>query len=182
MAVMFLRHGRWDVEHGRRFRGHGVDLTPLSPDGEDDAEAAGHALAAAPPNLILASPMTRALQTAMIVAWHVDRPVVVELDLHEWMPDDTQSWIDGTVPQAAAAEMRSCGGEWPLGETRAWEPLSAIRRRVGAVIDRRRNAGDLLVVCHSVVIEAMTGLRDAAHCEPVPCPASSTVGVKAGRP
>ncbi len=167
MTVTLLRHGRWDVEDGRRFRGHGVDLTPLSRAGIGDAEVVGRTLAGVPPDLVLASPMTRALQTALIVARHVDRSVVVELDLHEWTPDGAQSWVDGTIPEAAAADLRACCGEWPPGETRAWEPLSSVRQRAASAIDRHRDAGDLLVVCHSVVIEALTGMRDVGHCVPV---------------
>jgi broad specificity phosphatase PhoE len=169
VPVTLIRHGRWDVDGGRRFRGHGVDLTPLSPEGIADAEAAGRALVLSPPDLILSSPMTRALQTAMIISRHVDRAVVVEMDLHEWMPDDTQQWIDGTVPAAAAAELEACGGEWPRHETRGWEPLSAVRARAVAVMDRYDDGRELLVVCHSVVIRAVTGVRDVGHCVPVPC-------------
>jgi broad specificity phosphatase PhoE len=169
VPITLIRHGRWDVVEGRRFRGHGVDLTPLSPAGTADAEAAGRALAASPPDLILSSPMTRALQTAMIISWHVDRPVVVEMDLHEWMPDDSQQWNDGTVPASAAADLEACGGEWPRDETRGWEPLSAVRARVGAVLARYDDGRRLLVVCHSVVIQAVTGVRDIGHCVPVPC-------------
>jgi broad specificity phosphatase PhoE len=91
------------------------------------------------------------------------------MDLHEWMPDDMQQWNDGTVPAAAAAELEACGGEWPPDETRGWEPLSAVRARVGAVLDRYDDGRAVLVVCHSVVIQAITGVRDIGHCVPVPC-------------
>jgi broad specificity phosphatase PhoE len=168
VSVTLIRHGRIVIEDGRRFKGHGVDLAPLCREGVAEAEAAGRTLAAAPPDLILSSPMTRALQTAMILSWHVDRRVVVELDLHEWMPDAAQDWQDGVLPTAAYADMDACGGEWPAGETRGWEPLSSVRARVDAVLARHRDVADLLVVCHSVVIQAVTGMAGAAHCVPVP--------------
>jgi broad specificity phosphatase PhoE len=168
VTVTFVRHGRAEFAEGRRFKGHGIDLTPLSPDGVAEAEAAGRALAMGPPDLILSSPMTRALQTAMIISWHVDRRVVVEMDLHEWMPDDKQQWQDGAVPDSAAREMKACGGEWPSGQIRSWEPLSAVRQRVNAVFGRYLDIADLAVVCHSVVIEAMTGVSGSGHCERVP--------------
>jgi broad specificity phosphatase PhoE len=168
VGIVLVRHGRVEISDGRRFKGHGVDLTPLSPEGVSEAEAAGRALVASPPDLILSSPMTRALQTAMIISWHVQRRVVVEMDLHEWMPDDRQDWQDGTIPQAAAADMEALGGEWPPGETRRWEPLSVVRSRVEAVLDRYREVGELLVVCHSVVIQAVAGVAACGHCEPVP--------------
>ena len=168
MGITLVRHGRVEISDGRRFKGHGVDLTPLSPEGLIEAERIGRSLVSSPPDLILSSPMTRALQTAMIISWHVDRRVVVELDLHEWMPDDRQDWQDGTIPQAAASEMNALGGEWPLGETRHWEPLSVVRARVEAVFDRYVEVDDLLVVCHSVVIQAVAGVAGCGHCERVP--------------
>jgi hypothetical protein len=44
-----------------------------------------------------------------------------------------------------------------------------VRRRVGAVLERYAEVGHLTVVCHSVVIQALTGVRDAPHCAVVPC-------------
>ncbi len=168
MTVTLLRHGRADYDVVDRFVGHGRDLAPLTPDGNADAERAASALAGTPPDLILASPMTRALQTAMIVGRRVDRDVVVELDLHEWMPDSTQRWHGPTVPLAAYAELRAAGGEWPAGTTAGWEPLSSVRARARAAIDRHRDRGHLLVVGHSVVIEALTGIAGCGHGETVP--------------
>lgn len=34
----------------------------------------------------------------------------------------------------AYEEMIRLGGEWPPGETRNWEPFSAVRKRVTAVL------------------------------------------------
>ena len=151
-----MRHGHtaYDVVH--RFLGHGRDLASLSTDGVAQSERAAEALVAAPPDAIISSPMTRALQTATIIGHRIDRPVAVEVDLHEWMPDAEQQWHGPAVPTAAYDDLTACGGEWPPGADRAWEPLSAIRARVDPVLDR--HGGDLLVVCHSVVIQAMTGV------------------------
>ena len=162
-----MRHGHtaYDVVH--RFSGHGRDLAPLSSDGVAQAQRAAEELAASPPDAVISSPMTRALQTAAIIGLRIDRPVTVEVDLHEWMPDADQRWHGPAVPTAAYEDLTVCGGEWPPGVTRAWEPLSAVRDRVDPVLDRHGRDGDLLVVCHSVVIQAMTGVAGCPFAEAV---------------
>lgn len=171
MTVTLLRHGRADYAAVvDRFIGHGRDLAPLTVAGIGDAERAAATLTAAPPDQILSSPMTRALQTAMIIGRRLELDVVVEIDLHEWMPDDRQRWADVTLVDDALDDLRRCGGEWPDGTTRHWEPMSAMRRRARPAIDRHTDAGDLLVVCHSMLIEALTGRAGCGHGEAVELP------------
>jgi broad specificity phosphatase PhoE len=167
VTITLLRHGRTEYDVVDRFIGHGRDLAPLTSAGIADAERAATSLAATPVDLVVSSPMTRALQTAMIVGRRLDREVVVELDLHEWMPDSAQRWHGPTVPTEAYDALRSAGGEWPSGTTPGWEPLSAVRARAWAAIGRHDDRGDLLVVCHSVVIEALTGVAGCGHGETV---------------
>jgi uncharacterized phosphatase len=169
MPFLFVQHGRVDYDaHPGRFRGHGIDLLPLTEQGVRDAETAASNLAGTGIERIVASPMTRALQTAMILSWRLDRRVDVELDLHEWVPDLTQQWSGGEVPKQASAEAARLDGEWPSGERRDWEPRSAVRHRVGAVLDRYASGALVAVVCHSGVIEAMTGVRITEPCTVVP--------------
>ena len=40
---------------------------------------------------------------------------------------------------------------------RPWEPLSSVRRRVLAVLRRYQHEQGTIVVCHGVVIKALTG-------------------------
>lgn len=108
--------------------------------------------------LILASPMTRSLQTAAILSRAPDLPLAVEFDLYEWLPDLTQTYDSSAVATAAAAEMSQCGGDWPEGQRLGWEPLSQVRRRVLAVLSRYdEDDGHVIVVCHGTVIPALTG-------------------------
>lgn len=59
--------------------------------------------------------------------------------------------------RAATTEMESCGGEWSPGETRSWEPLSRVRDRVLSVLRRHQREQGVIVVCHGLVITALTG-------------------------
>ena len=157
---MLVRHGSVDYDaYPNRFRGHGIDLIPLTHAGKAEAEALALRLAdRGPVDAIVTSPMTRAIQTAMILSWHLTCPVDVELDLHEWVPDTAQQWSNSDVPRTAYEELIACGGEWPSGEQRPWEPHSAVRRRVGAVLQRYAHVERVVVVTHSGVIEAMAGV------------------------
>jgi len=116
-VFLLMRHGSvdYDAQPGR-FRGHGIDLLPLTPTGVVEAEDLAVLLAKrGDVDAIISSPMTRSLQTAMILSWRLQLRVQVELDLHEWVPDLSQQWTDGEATRNAYDELRACGGEWPPG-------------------------------------------------------------------
>jgi broad specificity phosphatase PhoE len=92
-VFLLIRHASWDVGYAPpdRFRGHGIDLVPLTPAGLVEAENLALRLAdGGSIDKVVSSPMTRALQTAMILSRRLMKPVDVELDLHEWVPDLSQ--------------------------------------------------------------------------------------------
>lgn len=63
--------------------------------------------------------------------------------------------------RAQFADFESCGGEWPPGQRRPWEPLSVVRRRTTAALRLAlagmTTRGDLIAVCHEMVIRSLTG-------------------------
>jgi broad specificity phosphatase PhoE len=101
--------------------------------------------------------MTRSLQTAAILSRRLDLPLEVSFDLHEWLPDMTFNYDTAAVIVLAYEEMIRLGGEWPPGETRNWEPFSAVRKRVTAVLQQYTHLETVLVACHAAVIQALTG-------------------------
>ena len=169
VPFLLIRHGSVDYDsHPGRFRGHGIDLLPLSAQGVSDAEALAVRLGESGGlDLIATSSMARAMHTAMVICARLRTRVVVELDLHEWVPDLSQQWSDGEVPRTAYEELQACGGEWPVGQERSWEPHSSVRRRATSVLTRYANAGTVGVVTHSGVIEALTGISGAEPCSVV---------------
>lgn len=160
MATFYLvRHGEalWSLATERRLKGAANDLVPLTPRGIHQIERAAERLRPLAPALVLSSPMTGALQSAAVLSRQLDLPLAVEFDLHEWVPDTTYSWDSVAPVLAASEEMSRLGGEWPAGETRLWEPLSAVRRRVVAVLQRYAHLQRVAVLCHEVVIQSLTG-------------------------
>lgn len=159
-TVYLLRHGEADFGplRGPHWPGATADLAPLTANGQQQAVAAAQRLVAAGARAIVSSPMTRALQTAALVASCLGLLVDVDPGLREWIPDDTltvHSYAD------VAEDFERCGGEWPAGERRAWEPLSQVRERAGGALRRSlaraENGHVLIAVSHEMVIRALTG-------------------------
>jgi broad specificity phosphatase PhoE len=158
-SFLLIRHG--EAEYGlaeeRRLKGMGRDLVPLTPAGVQQVEELAKAFPE-PLTLLISSPMTRALQSTAILAARLSVPLQVEFDLHEWMPDlgCTYDSVDAVV--RAHAEYVDQRGEWRPGIRCAWEPRSKVIERVGDVLHRYSSTpGTVGVVCHGVVIEALTG-------------------------
>jgi broad specificity phosphatase PhoE len=165
-VVYLLRHGEADYGHYERrgWPGATADLAPLSARGVREALAAAEGLAGVGATVVVSSPMTRALQTAGIVAGYLGLPLEVQFDLHEWLPDETFSWRTYADVQAAVADFDACGWEWPPGERRAWEPLPRVRARATAALEAA-TAGlepdDVLIAAsHGIGIWSLTGARD----------------------
>jgi broad specificity phosphatase PhoE len=154
-----LRHGapQYDMAEARRLIGGYRDLVPLTTQGVEQVEALTAGLRPLKAQLIVSSPMCRSLQTAAILSRRLDLPLEVAFDLHEWLPDLTGRYDKSQVMLAAYEELMRLGGEWPEGETRNWEPFSAVRRRVTAVLEQYAHLERVIVACHAAVIQALTG-------------------------
>jgi broad specificity phosphatase PhoE len=169
-TVYLVRHGEtdWALVNQRRLIGAANDLAPLTDEGARQILAAAERLRRAHVGLLLASPMTRALQSAALLSRALEVPLHVEFDLHEWVPDLTYSWDSPAQVVAAYEDLLRAGGEWPAEDPRPrWEPRSAVRRRVQGVLARYAGLDTTIaVVTHAGVITALTG-HDAALAEVV---------------
>lgn len=157
---ILMRHGTtdWQLARDRKLVGGCIDWVPLTAEGADEVRRSVRSLQGRGIALILSSPMTRALQSAAMTAGSLQADLRVEFDLHEWMPDMTFRYTKFEQVGLAVEDRRAMGGEWPPGEQRLWEPISQVRRRALAVLERYRAAeGLILVVCHCTVIESLTG-------------------------
>jgi len=72
----FLRHGQTDWNLQGRLQGH-TDI-PLNATGLDQAHAAADMLADQGIDIIVSSPLVRALKTAAIISERIDRPIYIE--------------------------------------------------------------------------------------------------------
>jgi len=166
MATLLMRHAlpEWPLVNERHWPGLANDLVPLSEQGRVQATEAAESLADAGITALVSSPMTRALETAAVVSRRLGLPIQVHLDLREWLPDDTYQWRTLEEILVAYRELLAGEGEWPPGQQRTWEPLSRVRARARAALDATAADADVrLVVCHEVVIHALTGFPSTPH-------------------
>lgn len=88
MTTFYLiRHGEtmWSLADERRHKVGLRDFVPLTENGCSQIEHLVGSLKSFDGELIVSSPMTRALQSAAILCRHLNLPINVEYDLHEWI-------------------------------------------------------------------------------------------------
>ncbi|MGC4084739.1 MAG: histidine phosphatase family protein [Vicinamibacterales bacterium] len=150
--VIVLRHGLTDWNDGGRFQGH-ADV-PLNATGRAQAAAAGERLAGLGITRIFASDLSRAGETARIVATRCGLPVQTDARLREV---DVGSWAGLSMDEAGRLEPDF----WPaLREGRDFrrspegETATESGQRVAlALLDHAEAAGDdevLLAVGHGL--------------------------------
>lgn len=150
---ILLRHGEpnFDPIRARNLKGWSADIAPLTSHGEHQIRDIANQVKKAGPQVIISSPMTRALQSAAIVTRLLNIPLKVEFDLHEWIPDLTFEWQ--TIDQVMHAYSALISG-------RHYEPpsesLESVRERTLRTLRGYLEYQTVLVVCHNVVIYSLT--------------------------
>ncbi|MCS6710821.1 histidine phosphatase family protein [Brachybacterium sp. EF45031] len=152
--LILARHGQTDHNVARRLQGQ-IDI-PLNARGREQAVALGRSLAAAPPDLIITSPLGRAQETAQAVGDATGAPVQVdaaflERGFGQW-EGLTYDEIDQRWPEEYASWREDDAVQLPqLGI----EDRPAVARRVGERC--RQLLGEhpgrrILVVAHGAAI------------------------------
>jgi uncharacterized phosphatase len=161
MTRLFLvRHG--ETEWNRIKRIQGVSDIPLNDTGRAQAAALGDILAAHRFDLIVSSPLSRALETARIIASRLSMPT----------PTIINDLIERNYGDAEGATGRDLEQRYPMGaEVPGREDREAVTTRALGVLHElagRYPDADILAVAHggvirSVVEHAAPGL----HTEPI---------------
>jgi probable phosphoglycerate mutase len=147
------------VRHGLPVSG--IEQPPLAPEGVEQARRLGTWLKAEDVDVLVASPMRRARETADAVAGEMGREVdAVVDDLREW---------DTDLPPRAYTAVEEMGPTDPRaiaiaeGRYEDFVPqldIEAFRRRTTACLEElfeRWPVGRLVAVCHGGTINAMVG-------------------------
>lgn len=172
MALIYLiRHGKPDYSqleaHG--FFGFGRAFAPLSPEGIRQVELTAKDPRLLQARLIVSSPYTRALQTAQIISRETGLPVTVDLDLHEWMPDQTNRLASGEESAALAREFSRFRGVYPQGQTMRWETLTHMRVRMRRAANRYTDDTPVIFVGHGMAFRALWEIDEMAPAEIIEC-------------
>lgn len=168
MKLFMIRHGEPDYMLGdeRGFIGHGHDLAPLTAAGIEQVENAAMDGRLNDAEIIVASPYTRALQTAAIISRVTGIKLVVEVDLREWQPDLTFQYKNFDESLESYRDYDLHNGEYPCGETRKWERKSDVKKRVGLVIEKYAGKYEkIIMVCHGMVMCTVCDQKDIHYAE-----------------
>ncbi len=138
MKLFFIRHGEtdWGALESRGVRGWARSFAPLTPKGrvQIDVIASDYRLEAA--QGILSSSYARALESAARLSRSLDKPLHVEYDLHEWLPQkDSLGEMDDDIIRDANQQLSYYTGFVPFAERRVRAASNQAKHR--AEEDRR---------------------------------------------
>lgn len=155
----FIRHGKTDYSERNKkiYQGFGVNLAKLSEKGVLQVKKAAKDERLIDADVILSSPYTRALQTAAILSKEMGAEIVVETELHEWLANKNYIYEEDAAAEEAYLEYIENHGKYPEGKEKLWEDTDSIKKRVFKVIEKYRDYKKVIVVCHGIMIEAVTG-------------------------
>ncbi|MEX2455375.1 MAG: histidine phosphatase family protein [Rhodospirillaceae bacterium] len=172
---MYLaRHGQtmFNVIYGETRKDPGIVDPPLTDEGRRQAEALGRELRARDIARIVASPYTRALETAGIVAGVLGVPVTIECDVRErtafFCDIGTEaSRLASAWPHLDFARLREVWWNEAEETVPDFHARCAAFRKIAAGLE---DWNRLAVITHWGVIRSLTGVRagnaEAVRCDP----------------
>ncbi len=172
LHLFFVRHGEtdWEQLEVRGVRGWARSFAPLTGTGRLQMEVLARDARLRDADAILTSSYARALESAARLNQILNKPLYVEYDLHEWLPQkDSLADLDDEAALKVGYQLIRAKDHVPPPEQRSWESLEEVRQRALFVFGRYRQFSSLIVVTHAVLIASVTGLeRPIAHAEIVP--------------
>lgn len=163
--LILIRHGepRYDEVIERGYPNQGYDLGKLTDRGVLQAKAVSNDERLKGATLIVSSPYTRALQTAAIISRLTNIELVVENDLHEWMPDVSFSRKEDLG--LAYPDFMKFKGHLNAKSVFKYETYEDLSLRVSAAIKKYKHYDKIIVVCHGIVMSTFTHIDDRIeHC------------------
>jgi broad specificity phosphatase PhoE len=191
MKLYLVRHGEtdWKQLEARGVRGHARSFAPLTPLGRIQIDAIANDYRLKDAEAILCSSYARALESGARLSRVLNKPLYVEYDLHEWLPQkDPSGELTEAVIANAARELSYYTGYYPGPDRRSrrrgppppgveerrvpveqrrippphertWESLDEVKARVLGVLRRYRQFERIVMVSHAVVMTSLIGVR-----------------------
>lgn len=152
--IVFMRHSEPDYSfvEERIYMGHGIDLAQLTENGIQIAENASFDRMLDNSEIIVSSPYTRALQTAVIISKNRQLNIKIELDLHEWMPDLSFQYSSHKEASKARELCFEYKGVRPNDTEIKFENLEDVFNRAKKALLRYSEYKKIIVVTHGLVI------------------------------
>lgn len=154
MKVLLIRHGEPNYENVTNLNLVSY-LAELTPRGVSQAETVADDERLKGAELIVASPFTRALQTASIISTKTQIPLTVEPLFHEWLEDTTHLFsLDPVYGRAAYHEFLDNSYERNSNCVYNWESASHVAERGLSGMKKYYEMGyeKIIVVAHAMFI------------------------------
>ena len=161
--VLLVRHGEPDYENGLLINEEsklslGVSSVGLSSTGIKNCEEAAEIVSSFNPRVLVSSPYTRALHSALIFAAHKYVPIFIEKNLVEWMTNCSIILDGRNVYDKMLLEVTHHDGVYDESCEFIWESLNELKRRALSVIYNYSERYDsIAVVSHKMLIYQLTG-------------------------
>lgn len=159
LVFYLIRHGKTDYsEKGTKvYQGFGTNLAPLSAEGVQEIENTAKDIRLRGANIILSSPYTRALQTAAILSKELHIDIIIETDLHEWVANKNFIYESDEQAKHHYKEFVDSSGVYLNGTDREWEDMQTLNSRCLAVLNKYKQYNKVIVACHGVLIQSVSG-------------------------
>ncbi len=157
MTKFYLtRHAEpdWSIADVKGLRGLQIEFCPLSQKGIKQSVQIATNPVLKNVEIIISSPYTRALQTAAIISRELGLPLIVEYNLHEWIPDLQLRYTKDELFNKIIKDFKKHNEESSKGIRRNWESMSSVSYRVRKVLERYLRYSEVIAVCHGVVINS----------------------------
>jgi len=152
MKIAYMRHSepQYPDFEATDLIGFGWDLASLTPRGVAIAKEAAKNPMLDGAELIVSSPLTRALHTAGIIAGRTGLPIEVEFGLLERRADLSQRLSYAEV-KLMHDDYDANRGIWPKNEGRNWESIEMQHKRLKAALDKYLGYSKIIVVSHGEI-------------------------------
>ncbi|MCA9836797.1 MAG: histidine phosphatase family protein [Trueperaceae bacterium] len=172
MKLYLIRHGEtdWELMSNRGVKGMAASLAPLTEIGRLQIATIANDFRLEEAEAVLCSSYARALESAALISRKLNKPLFVEYDLHEWLPQkDPLAEIEPELMEKASEGLsQELMTQVPI-EAAPWESLQEVRDRVIKTLVRYKQYSSLIVVTHAVVISSLLGeKRQIDYAEIVP--------------
>ncbi|MGU7923837.1 histidine phosphatase family protein [Streptococcus suis] len=171
MQILFVRHSEPDYsmfdqhDNPRLYAGFGRDLAPLTEKGRALAQKVASSPVFAQAQVVIASSVTRALETATYIAQAQQLPLLVEPFFHEWRPDMTgqNASQDGAV--LAHRLFLENSGAVPESSPIRYETAAEMKERFLQALEKYKAYDRIVIVCHGMLIRQFVPKETIAYCE-----------------
>ncbi|MDO4667608.1 MAG: histidine phosphatase family protein [Streptococcus sp.] len=169
MRILFVRHSEPDYscldKLGASYCGFGRDLAPLSEFGRKLVNQTAKHPIFKEAQVVIASSVTRALETATYIVKEHQLPLLVEPLFHEWRPDKRGLNYKKEEVCLAYKTFLENEGSLPTGIEYYYETAEEVRNRFLDALDNYRQYDCVVIVAHSVLIRQFCKKETIDYCE-----------------